>query len=192
MKIKKIILATAAATALICSASWAAPTKEAAESLNIQKTAWKRLESAKWVRDGKEDAPRIVYVITDPNCIWCHRFWEASRPWVDAGKVQIRHILVGIIKNTSEGKAAAILSAPDSSNALKKHELSSKDGGIGEAKVVPDAIKKTLADNLQLMKDFGFRGTPAIIYSDTNEDMVAVSGFPRDQLEEVMGSPKPK
>ncbi|MBK0114085.1 MULTISPECIES: thiol:disulfide interchange protein DsbG [unclassified Delftia] len=188
MKIKKIILATAISTALICSASWAAPTKEAAESLRIQTSAWKRLESAKWVRDGKEDAPRIVYVITDPNCIWCHRFWEASRPWVDAGKVQIRHILVGIIKDSSEGKAAAILSAQDTASSLKKHELSSKQGGISELKIFPDSIKKALADNLQLMKDFGFRGTPAIIYSDTDGDMVAVSGYPREQLEAVMGS----
>src|SRR5699024_10065809 len=53
--------------------------------------AWGQLESSHWVRDGNKDAKVIVYEFTDPNCPFCHKFWEAAKPWVASGKVQIRH-----------------------------------------------------------------------------------------------------
>ncbi len=31
-------------------------------------------------------------------------FWEQARPWVKAGKVQLRHIMVGIIREDSAAK----------------------------------------------------------------------------------------
>ena len=69
---------------------------------------WTKLEASAWVRDGKADAPRVVYTFSDANCPYCHKFWEAARPWVDAGKVQLRHIMVGVIREDSPAKAAAI------------------------------------------------------------------------------------
>src|SRR5690606_16165625 len=91
---------------------------------------WALLESATWVRDGAADAPRIIYTFTDANCPYCHMFWEAARPWVDSGKVQLRHLMVGVIKEDSPTKAAAILSASDPSAALKENELKFDRGGI--------------------------------------------------------------
>lgn len=29
---------------------------------------WKNLEKATWIQDGQKNAPRIVYVFSDPNC----------------------------------------------------------------------------------------------------------------------------
>ncbi|MFT3834136.1 MAG: thiol:disulfide interchange protein DsbG [Micropruina sp.] len=69
---------------------------------------WQKLERSTWVRDGKEDAPRIVYAFTDPNCPYCNKFWHAARPWVETGKVQLRHVMVGVIRQDLPGKAAAI------------------------------------------------------------------------------------
>ncbi len=43
---------------------------------------WAKLEASAWVRDGKADAPRVVYTFSDANCPYCHNFWEAARPWV--------------------------------------------------------------------------------------------------------------
>src|SRR2546429_3515415 len=68
----------------------------------------------------------------------CHKFWEAARPWVDAGKVQLRHILVGVIRDDSPAKAAAILQAPDRAAALmeqdrKSTRLNSSHGYISYA-----------------------------------------------------------
>ncbi|HVR52477.1 MAG TPA: thiol:disulfide interchange protein DsbG, partial [Pseudorhodoferax sp.] len=128
----------------------------AAEASGTQ--VWRKLEAATWVRDGREGAGRIVYVITDPGCQWCHRFWEASRPWVQAGKVQVRHVLVGIVRPDSARKAAAILNAQDPAAAIEQNELAFRRGGIFPAPEVGAVVQRALDGNLQLMRELGFRG----------------------------------
>jgi thiol:disulfide interchange protein DsbG len=70
------------------------------------------MEKASWILDGKKEAPVIVYVF-DPFCPYCKQFWQQARPWVESGKVQLRTILVGVIKPESPATAAAILAAKD-------------------------------------------------------------------------------
>lgn len=150
--------------------------------------AWAQLESASWVRDGKSTAPRIIYVFTDANCPYCHRFWEASRPWVDAGKVQLRHILVGVIKEDSPAKAAAILTAQNPSAALMENERGQSEGGIAPAKSIPDNVRKTLDQNQMLMVSMGFRGTPGIVVRDGSGAVKKYNGMPQQNaLLEVLG-----
>lgn len=120
---------------------------------------WHQLETARWVRDGKASAPRTVYVISDPNCPWCHRFWDAARPYVDSGKVQLRHILVGVIRPDSATKAAAILEAADPSTMLERNERNFSQGGVTAVKTVSAESKKTLNANVKLMEQLGFTGT---------------------------------
>jgi thiol:disulfide interchange protein DsbG len=64
----------------------------------MAKEVWAKFETSNWIGDGKKDAPRVVYLFSDPNCPYCNMFWEQARPWVKAGKVQLRHIMVGIIR----------------------------------------------------------------------------------------------
>lgn len=149
---------------------------------------WAELESATWVRDGKEDAPRVIYTFTDANCPYCHQFWEAARPWVDAGKVQLRHLLVGVIRADSPGKAAAILGASDPSAALLENELKMDQGGIKPLASIPDDLRKTLEDNQMLMMATGFRGTPGIVVRDDKGLIKKFNGMPQgEQLDQVLG-----
>lgn len=150
--------------------------------------AWHQLETSKWIRDGKESAPRIVYVISDPNCPWCHKFWEVARPQVEAGKVQLRHILVGIIRSDSAAKAAAILESRNPSETLEKNERSFDKGGVAALKTVSAESKKTLDTNLRLMEQLGFTGTPAIVYQQPDGTVGRVNGFPQGRLAEVLGN----
>lgn len=149
---------------------------------------WAQLQSATFVRDGQANAPRIVYAFSDANCPYCHRFWEAARPWVDAGKVQIRHIIVGIIKEDSPAKAAAILGAVDPSAALAENERKHAQGGITPAKSVPANVRKTLDDNQMLMVSMGFRGTPGIVVRGPDGVLKKYNGMPPGpQLAAVLG-----
>lgn len=149
---------------------------------------WSQLQSSTWVLDGKADAPRVIYIFSDANCPYCYRFWEASRPWVDSGKVQLRHILVGIIKEDSPTKAAAILGAPDRTAALMMNERRYSQGGITPAKSVPADVSKILDDNLALMRNTGFRGTPGIVVRGPNGVLKKYNGMPQGaQLNEVLG-----
>ncbi|ANY17387.1 dihydroneopterin aldolase [Bordetella pseudohinzii] len=149
---------------------------------------WKQLDESTWVADGKARAPRVVYAFSDPNCPYCNRFWEAARPWVDAGKVQLRHIIVGVIRADSSTKAAAILGAPDRSAALLENERHFRQGGIKPAASVPAAIRDSLDNNQILMAELGFRGTPGILYKDEQGRVQRVNGMPRPEaLERVLG-----
>lgn len=148
----------------------------------------KNLSEAKWVLDGKPAAPRVVYVFTDPNCPYCHDFWKAARPWVESGKVQLRNLLVGVIREDSPNKAASILGAADPSAALTKNELSFSHGGIEPAKTISDAVQNQLDRNQMLMLSLGFQGTPGIVAADAEGKLVKLSGLPRDgKLDEVLG-----
>lgn len=48
-----------------------------------------------------------------PNCPFRNLFWKQARPWVEAGDVQLRHVMVGMLRPDSAGKSAALLAAED-------------------------------------------------------------------------------
>lgn len=150
----------------------------------------KNLSQTKWVLDGKPDAPRIIYVFTDPNCPYCHDFWEAARPWVVSGKVQIRALLVGVISEDSPNKAAAILGAPDPSKALTRHETAFSRGGIHPVDTISPGIRQQLEENQSLMLSLGFRGTPGIVIAGADGKPTMANGLPRDGKLETLFGPR--
>jgi thiol:disulfide interchange protein DsbG len=130
----------------------------------------------------------VVYQITDANCPWCHRFWLAARPWVDSGKVQVRHLFVGVIRADSAAKAAAILEAKDPSAMLAKNERTFDEGGVAPVKTISAASLRALEVNYKLMADLGFRGTPGLVYRGKDGSVQMLGGFPKgEQLLEVLG-----
>lgn len=153
---------------------------------------WPRVEQSDWVADGSDQAERVIYMFTDPNCPYCHQFWQAARPWVEAGRVQIRHVLVGILKPSSEGKAAAILAADDPSAALARGERNYDSGGVTPLEDIPDEQAAQVNANNQMMQSFGLFATPAIVYKDSDGEAVVKQGLPQGaELKRIMGSPKP-
>src|SRR5690606_2270384 len=132
--------------------------------------------------------PILVYTFSDANCPFCHRFWEAARPWVDSGKVQLRHLFVGVIKADSPAKAAAILEADDPSAALLENEKNFARGGIKPASSISSRAQRILDENQQLMQTTGFRCTPGIVVREGDGLSRKFTGMPRpDQMAEVMG-----
>ena len=146
------------------------------------------LETSHWVADGKADAPRVIYVFTDPNCPYCHQFWQLSRPWVQSGKVQLRHIVVGIIREDSPGKAAAILADSSPAQALARNEENYAKGGIAPLQPIPSAVQVKLLANQALMGNLNVRATPAIFYPDGRGGYQLQQGLPRaDAIKAVLG-----
>lgn len=149
---------------------------------------WKQLEQSSWIADGSDKARRIVYVFTDPNCPYCNKFWNDARPWVKAGKVQLRHILVGILTDTSMGKAAALLSAKDPQAALTRHEEEHASGGIKPLSHIPANIRAQIDANQDLMQQLGSSATPTIFYKDGSGNLQQLEGAPSAQaLSEILG-----
>lgn len=143
------------------------------------------------VVEGKKSAP-IIYVFADPNCIFCHKFYDETRTWVAQGKVQIRWIMVGFLKPSSPGRAAAILAAKNrtEANAQDHAEFDAKteEGSIAELQPIPAAIQETLNSHSALMNELQFQGTPGLLFKDKNLQWQGSEGMPPvEQLAEQMG-----
>jgi thiol:disulfide interchange protein DsbG len=154
----------------------------------MAKEVWAKMESSNWIADGSKDAPRIVYLFSDPNCRYCNMFWEQARPWVKAGKVQLRHIMVGIIREDSPAKSAALLASKDPQKALEDHEKSGQSSALKPLTTIPAEIQAKLAANMQLMEDLELSATPAIFYMDDKGELQQQQGAPSpDKLVKILG-----
>ena len=122
-----------------------------------------------------------IYVFMDPNCIFCHYAWKALQPYEAAG-LQVHWIPMGFLKPDSAGKAAALLQAQDGPALMRELEtkFSEKDesGGIKPLASVPPATQTRLDGNAKMFQNFGFDGTPTIIYMASGGRWADVSGLP--------------
>src|SRR5690606_748989 len=156
----------------------------------MSKRTWAQLERASWVADGRADAPRVVYAFMDPNCPYCNRFYRATRRWVQSGKVQLRHILVGVIREDSANKAAAIMTARSPIEAFALNEQRFDDGGIKGLATIPQDVRNRLDANERLMRELVLRGTPGIVFLDERGIVQTLSGMPApEDMEIVLGPP---
>ncbi|MCH4563442.1 MULTISPECIES: thiol:disulfide interchange protein DsbG [Halomonas] len=148
---------------------------------------WKRLENSHWILDGDPDAQRVVYTFTDPNCPFCRQLWKEVRPWVEAGEVQLRHIMVGVLGQDSPAKAAALLGADDPASALHEHE----SGESIAPSAQPREIEEQVYDNNQLFEELGLIATPTTMARD-GDRLIRTQGMPDDEhLLELMGGAAP-
>nr|WP_237234836.1 thiol:disulfide interchange protein DsbG [Pseudomonas sp. TCU-HL1] len=153
------------------------------------KEMWERMEKSAWIADGSPKATRIVYLFSDPNCPYCNLFWQQARPWVESGKVQLRHIMVGMLRPDSAGKAAALLGAKDPQAALNAHEAAGKASTLKPQDKVPGEVRKHLAENLDLMGEMGAQATPTVFYLDDKGRLQQQQGVPQPEaLARIMGS----
>lgn len=149
---------------------------------------WKQLEKSAWIADGSKNAPRVIYTFTDPNCPYCNKFWNDARPWVKAGKVQLRHIIVAILTDTSAGKAAALLSAKEPQAALTQHEQQHASGGVKPLGQISATVSAQLDANQKLMQQLGAAATPTIFYKDASGNLQKIQGAPAaEMLTKILG-----
>ncbi|MFK3974804.1 thiol:disulfide interchange protein DsbG [Pseudomonas sp. NPDC087358] len=156
----------------------------------MTKEMWNQMESSTWIADGASTAPKVIYLFSDANCPYCNMFWEQARPWVKSGKVQLRHIMVGVIREDSAAKAAALLADANPELALQKHEQAGKSSTLKALQSIPKDIQAKLDGNMKLMEDMGLSATPSIFYKDENGNLQQQQGAPSPQVLAKMMGPK--
>lgn len=182
----------------------AAATASAPAPAPVADARWGQLERSRWIADGRDDAPRKVYVFTDPNCPYCTKLWSDARPWVESGRVQLRHVIVGVLTPTSPGKAAAILRAQDPAAVLASYERSHafsvatmlassrphpvEDAALAPLRPIPADLASALDGNARLMASFGLRGTPGVAWLDAQGRVQTRQGLRPQDLAPVFGS----
>ncbi|MGH8307844.1 MAG: thioredoxin fold domain-containing protein [Gammaproteobacteria bacterium] len=128
--------------------------------------------------------PRIT-VFFDPNCIYCHRLYLDLAPQVAAGKVRVRYVIVGVLKESSLPRAASILAAKHPVQALNLDEadfdVKTEEGGYPVASALDPALKRGVEANNRLFSRAGFDGTPTILYcAKATKDVQVLTGIPTD------------
>jgi len=154
---------------------------------------YSRLESSAYFVEGAKGSAvkATIYAFLDPNCVFCHLAWKAFQPYEKAG-LQVRWVPVGFLKPDSLPKAAALLESSDPGAAMANHEKTfepaTETGGIQPVEKISPETAKKLQANAQLMNEFGFGGTPAIVYKDKNGKVSVKPGMPRlSDLPEMTG-----
>lgn len=155
----------------------------------------KRIETAPAVVEGPTGsaARSTLYVIMDPNCIYCHLVWKALQPYEAAG-LQVHWITVAFQQKSSLGKAAALLESKNAAALLKKGETSyiEEKESLGIDEIPVSATTKARIDsNSRLMADMNFVGTPTILYKDHSGKFTAIEGMPKlGKLPQITGLPE--
>ncbi|MHB8533933.1 MAG: thioredoxin fold domain-containing protein [Sulfuricaulis sp.] len=147
-----------------------------------------KLATAHWIAEGK--GKRILYVFVDPNCPYCHELFEALQPEIKPRDLQVRFIVAGYLTTTSQGKAAAILTAKDPLAALKYNERNFGRRGFGGGIDETLASDKTIAElavNYKLLMATGSTGVPAMVVLDRHRAPRLVEGAPdRKALRKIL------
>jgi thiol:disulfide interchange protein DsbC len=123
---------------------------------------------------------RTLYTFEDPNCAYCKQLHRELAKITD---VTIYTFLLPILSPDSVEKATAVWCAKDRAKAWDDVMTTSAVEDSGKACVTP--IEK----NLQLMRRFGIRGTPAIYLANGQQ----IGGYvPAEKIEQALNSVSPK
>lgn len=139
---------------------------------------YKKLKNTHWIAMGDMTPERIVYAFIDPNCPYCWHLWTTARKYYDQG-LQMRYIVVAILGQSSLNKAAAILAADNPKHALKVNEtgFENHSGAIEPMEKIPDDLRAKIVANNELMLQFGFNGTPAMVWKNDKGAVMTQNGL---------------
>jgi thiol:disulfide interchange protein DsbG len=194
----RVLYSTADGRTLIAGALYASNGDVLSEQYSAQylpqpdlSALWSELEKAQTISTGATAHPKsTIYVIMDPNCIYCHLLWKALKPYQAAG-LQVKWLPVGFLHEDSEDKAAALLNGGASvfEQSQDAFDEKTESGGVTGIKPTPDQ-RTELEANLQLMKDANIQGTPGVFYMDHAGKVVRKDGMPlMGELPAITGLP---
>ncbi|WP_197495847.1 thioredoxin fold domain-containing protein [Acidihalobacter yilgarnensis] len=132
-----------------------------------------------WIAEGHGD--RVIYVIFDPNCPYCHLVYVDSQAYLK--HYQFRWVPVAILTPTSPGKAAAMLEAHDRNAALKENEdhfvrAHGKLGGLKPLARMTAETRRELAENKALLTKTGIEVVPTIVFLNKHGKAKVIKGAP--------------
>ena len=155
---------------------------------------WSALDATYQVDEGPrtDSARHQIWVLMDPNCMYCHKLWLELRPYEKAG-LEVHWIPVGILFNSSTPRAAALLAGgPKTLYAMEsKFDVARERGGVPGIKVTPK-LRRELATNLALAMKAGIQGTPGIFYLGRDGALRLQQGLPApSSLAGITGMARP-
>lgn len=147
---------------------------------DLANTSYVTESSTRVSEAGEPVTENTLYLFFDPNCPFCHLAWMALQPYRAAG-LEVRWIPVAYLKPDSRNRAAALLNAPVSSQALLlERNMQNFGQPLPELDHTPnEQQRQQLQANMDLMQSLGINGTPGWAWLDEAGEMQTHSGMLR-------------
>ena len=134
---------------------------------------------------GNPKAPKTVWMVADPNCVFCHLTYEHLLPYIQKGALRIKLVPVGFLKPSSLPKAATIIAAKNPAKAWAYDEAHyimppAEEGGIVPLAHIPASDLRTIKANNLWMNHHGIGGTPYLMFQGPQHHWHVSPGMPRD------------
>ena len=133
---------------------------------------------------GNPKARKTIWMVADPNCIFCHKAWQKLYPYVQKGDLSIHMIPVGFLKPSSLPKAATILASKEPANAWARDEKgfndAAEEGSLTPMANIPQEDRLEIQKNGQWMNAHGISGTPFLLYKNPAGGWSATPGMPEN------------
>jgi thiol:disulfide interchange protein DsbG len=132
------------------------------------------IENSNWVPIGQAGTP-LLYSFIDPQCPHCHEAMKNLRPYIEAGKVQVRMIPVGF-KDATKAQAAFLMATPGPEEVWWEHIDGNPNALPAKAAINSQGVER----NLAIMQSWKLNVTPLIIYRGVDEKVKIIRGKPQD------------
>lgn len=137
---------------------------------------YEKFENSYWVAAGAKEPKSVIYVVLDPNCIYCHYLYIALQAYEKIG-LQVRWIPVGFLSEDSLNKAAEILVHGE--EALDAQQAAFGTPEMSKGIPVTPELQEKLDANLALMREAQIGGTPGILFRDAEGVVQRRDGMPK-------------
>lgn len=159
------------------------------KNLEIAALFIEEVEKTSWFLVGDKNAPTTLYMIADPNCIYCHKLWHLLLPYLERREISIKVILVGFLSN-SKDKATSILNSEnplDSWLSITKTEV---DVPLIKINYDQNSNIFPLKENHHFAEEFHISTIPFLAYQAINGEMQLHIGIP-ENIDEFLSRKKP-
>ncbi len=133
----------------------------------------------------------MVTVFMDPNCIYCHQFYEGVLADIQSGKIRVKVVPVGFLKPSSFPKAVSVLSSASPARVWAQGEAhfntANEEGGVAPAKNLNTPVAAEVQANTKLLSETGEMATPTVVYCTKSGEVTMNHGVNQGLLNIIRG-----
>lgn len=142
------------------------------------------------IRNKASEGKPIVVIVSDTQCPWCSKLWNAASPLV--GKVDFRWYPVAVLRDLSLSQGAAILGSKDPWKMMEHHEAHFKDPKIRGLNPSEFSVDQKYRDevwsNSKIFRKAGGTIVPLGVYKNAEGKYFPIlSGTSTEELAKKLG-----
>ena len=134
------------------------------------------VEKAAFGLAGDPAAPRL-WMIIDPYCSYSVRAFDALRPYVTAGRIQLAVVPISILDYEDNGQSTPAAQSLLSQTTEKMVEAwDHQNFRLAPSESAPALLEK----NNRIAEEIGLRGTPTLVWRKADGSAGEIDGIPKD------------